>query len=74
MVLFGEKMAEKRLLTIPVELLQENRTFDLQSRKLDIALFVHLPYFSFQNPVIRWSRIVVLPNSSKRKLSGTAKL
>ena len=49
MVLFGEKMAEKRLLTIPVELLQENRTFDLQSRKLDIALFVHLPYFSFQN-------------------------
>ena len=56
---FGKKMAEKRLLTIPVELLQENRISDLQSRKLDIALFDHVPYFSFQNAVIRWSRAVV---------------
>lgn len=52
-------MAEKRLLTIPVELVQENRISDLQSRKLDIALFDHVPYFSFQNAVIRWSRAVV---------------
>jgi len=53
MAYFGGKAAKIKLLTIPVELLQENKIFDLQSHKLDIAWFFHLPYSSFQNALVR---------------------
>ena len=53
MAYFDGKGAKIKLLTIPVELLQENKIFDLQNHKLDIAWFVLLPYFSFQNSLVR---------------------